>query len=92
MSPKWRAEIWFWWLLPVPLLGLYVAVYLLSTEVFRGHFGGDRRRIRLFQSVWQERVFQPLLLVERRLRPGDPEFHGQVRSGASLPPNAEEAR
>ena len=86
MSPKCRAEIWFWWLLPVPLLGLYVAAYLLSTEVFRGQFGGDRLRIRLFQSVWHERIFRPLLIVERRLRPDDPQFHGQVRFGASLPP------
>ncbi len=92
MSRKSRAEIWFWWLSPVALLGVDVAVYLLSTEVFHGHFAGDRLRIRLFQSVWHARVFRPLLIVEQRLRPSDPGFYGQVRSGASLPPSAGEAR
>jgi hypothetical protein len=32
------------------------------------------------------RIFSPLLTVEQWLRPAEPEFSGQVRSGASLPP------
>ena len=67
------------------MLSVYVGAYLLSTEIFRGQLGGTRYRIRLFQSVWHQRVFSPLLSAEQRLRPVTPEFSGQVRSGASLP-------
>src|SRR5947199_6981995 len=37
------------------------------------------------------RIFRPLLMVEQQLRPADPEFSGQVRSGASLPQPDEDA-
>src|SRR5207249_7348207 len=52
---------------------------------------GTRYRIRLFRSEWHQRIFTPLLAVEQQLRPADPEFSGQVRSGASLPQPDEDA-
>jgi hypothetical protein len=67
-------------------LAIYVSSYLLSTEVFHGRLGDTHYRIRLFQSVWHKRIFSPLLIVEQWLRPAEPEFSGQVRSGASVPP------
>jgi hypothetical protein len=70
----------------VALLGIYVAAYVFTTEVFHGRLGDTHYRIRLFQSVWHKRIFSPLLIVEQRLRPAEPEFSGQVHSGASLPP------
>lgn len=75
---------------PFVLLGVYVAAYLLSTEVFSGRLASTRYRIRLFQSALHERLFSPLLTAEQQLRPQDPEFSGQVRSGASLPPPDEQ--
>jgi hypothetical protein len=86
MPLKSRSEILLWSLSPFALLGLYLAAYLLSTEIFPSQLGGTRYRIRLFRSVWHQRIFAPLLATEQRLRPADPEFSGQVRSGASLPP------
>jgi hypothetical protein len=68
------------------IFGVYLAAYLISTEVFHGHLGDTRYRIRLFQSVWHRRIFIPLLTIEQWVRPANPEFYGQVRSGASLPP------
>jgi hypothetical protein len=81
-----------WSLSPLALLGVYLAAYLLSTEVFHGRLGGTHYRIRLFRSVWHQRIFIPLLATEQRLRPADPEFYGHVRSGASLPPPDEGGR
>jgi len=71
---------------PFVLLSIYVSAYLLSTEVVRGSLGTTRYEIRLFRSVCHYRLFIPLLDLEQRLRPTNPEFSGQVRSGASLPP------
>jgi len=92
MTRKSRSKILLWSLSPLALLGIYLAAYLLSTEVFPGQFGGTRYRIRLFQCVWHQRVFSPLLAAEQQLRPAEPEFSGQVRSGASLPPLDESER
>ncbi len=75
-----------WAILPAILLAAYVVAYPLTTEVFRGELGGTRHRIRLFRSEWHQRIFKPLLGLERRLRPATPEFSSQVRNGASLPP------
>jgi hypothetical protein len=71
-------------------LNLYIVAYLLTTEVFHGRLGDTHYRIRLFQSVWHKRIFSPLLVVEKLLRPAEPEFSGQVRSGASVPPPDDE--
>src|SRR2546428_9401313 len=86
-----RPDILLWSLLPLALLTIYLAAYLVSTEVFHGRLGGTRYRIRLFCSESHQRIFRPLLTVEQQLRPADPEFSGQVRSGASLPQPDEEA-
>ena len=78
------------WTLWLPgLAGLCLAAYLLSTEVWRGQMGESRYRIRLFRSTWPLRAFEPLAAAEQRLRPATPEFYGQVRYGASLPPAEE---
>ena len=78
------------WVLWLPgLAGLYVVAYLLSTEVWRGQMGETRYCIRLFRSTWHLRIFEPLVAAEQRLRPASPEFYGQVRNGASLPPMEE---
>lgn len=77
---------------PLALLAVYLAVYLLSTEVFHGRLGGTRYQLRLFQSVWHQRFFTPLLTTEQWIRPADPEFYGHVRNGASLPPPDEDER
>jgi hypothetical protein len=81
-----QPRILLWSLVPLVLLGVYVATYFLSTEVVHGRLGNTRYRIRLFRSVWHQRVFGPLLAVEGKLRPANPEFSGQVHNGASLPP------
>jgi hypothetical protein len=86
MAHKSYPKTLLWSLAPLVLLGVYVATYFLSTEVFHGAFGSTRYRIRLFQSVWHQRVFSPLLAAEEKLRPANPEFSGQVHNGASLPP------
>jgi hypothetical protein len=86
MAKKNRLDTLIWWLSPLAIFGVYLAAYLTSTEVFPGRLGDTRYRIRLFGSVWHYRVFQPLIAVEGRLRPADPQFSGQVRGGASLPP------
>ena len=86
------SDIFPWSLSPLALLGVYLAAYLLSTEVFPGQLGGTRYRIRLFRSVWHQHIFAPLLAAEQQLRPADPQFSGQVRSGASLPPHDESER
>jgi hypothetical protein len=75
----------------IVLLGIYVGAYFSTTEVFHGRLNDGplddtHYRIRLFHSVWHMRIFSPLLTVEQLLRPAKPEFSGQVRSGASLPP------
>jgi hypothetical protein len=70
----------------IVLLSSYVGGYFFTTEVFRGRLGDTHYRIRLFHSVWHKRIFSPLLTVEQQLRPAEPEFSGQVHSGASLPP------
>ena len=72
------------------LLGIYIVVYFLTTEVYHGRLDGTRYRIRLFQSEWHERIFSPVLSVEKQLRPAQPEFSGQVHSGADLPPADDE--
>ena len=55
------------WVLWLPgLAGLYVAAYLLSTEVWRGQMGETRYRIRLFRSTWHLRIFEPLVAAEQR--------------------------
>ena len=74
MPHKNYAEIFVWSLAPFALLSLYVAAYLLSTEVFHGRLGETRYCIRLFRTVWHYRAFQPLWAVEEQLRPLDPEF------------------
>jgi hypothetical protein len=74
------------------LFGVYFGVYLATTEVFHGRLGDTRYRIRLFRSTWHQRIFTPILMTEQSLRPGEPEFSGQVRSGASLPPAEEGER
>jgi hypothetical protein len=81
-----------WSLSPLALLGVYFAAYLLTTDIYRGHLGDMRYRIRLFRSTLHQRIFSPVLLVEQRLRPADPQFSGQVHSGCSLPPAEEEDR
>src|SRR5262245_31300665 len=86
------SEILLWSLSPLGLLGIYLAVYLLSTEVFHGRLGSTRYRLRLFRSEWHQRMFVPLLATERQLRPPDPEFYGHVRNGASLPPHDEDEK
>ena len=86
MAMKNRIDTLIWWLSPLGIFAVYLAAYLASTEVFPGRLGDTRYRIRLFRSVWHYRVFQPLLAVEGRLRPANPQFSGQVHSGASLPP------
>ena len=88
MTRHHKILIWSVW--PFVLLGVYIAGYVLSTEVFPGRFGSTRYSIRLFRSVSHERLFSPLLIAEQHLRPQDPEFSGQVHSGASLPPHDEE--
>ena len=76
----------------IVLLGIYVGAYFLTTEVFHGRLGDTHYRIRLFQSAWHKRIFSPLLTVEQRLRPAEPEFSGQVHSGASLPPGDDDEK
>src|SRR5206468_4332146 len=71
-----RPDILPWSLLPLALLTIYLAAYLVSTEVFHGRLGGTRYRIRLFCSESHQRIFRPLLMVEQQLRPADPEFSG----------------
>jgi len=83
-------EILRWVLTPAFVVGLYIAAYLLTTEVFYGRLGSTRYRIRLFQSAGHQCVFFPLLSAEQRLLPRTLEFSGQVRSGASLPPHGDE--
>ena len=78
-----------WGLSPLAAFGMYLAAYLLSTDVFAGRMGDTRYRIRLFGSTAHYRVFKPLLAIEARLRPANPQFSGQVHSGASLPPPEE---
>src|SRR5436309_484399 len=70
-----------WSLAPLALLGVYFAAYLLSSEVFHGRLGSTPYRIRLFHSVWHQRLFGLLLRGEQQLRPAEPEFSGQVRGG-----------
>jgi hypothetical protein len=86
MADKRFLKFIWWGLLLFGLLCIYVFAYLLTTEVYHGRLGDTRYRIRLFQSVWHERIFSPLLATEQRLRPAMPEFSGQVHSGADLPP------
>jgi hypothetical protein len=89
---KFRRESRFltWTLTLMTVPAVYVAAYNLSTEVFHGRLGDTRYRIRLFRSVWHQRIFAPLLSNEAALRRTEPEFSGQVHSGASLPPADEE--
>src|SRR6266496_2117428 len=74
MPQKSCPEIFVWSFPPLALLSLYVAAYLLSTEVFHGRLRETRYCIRLFRTAWHHRAFQPLWAVEERLRPLDPEF------------------
>ena len=89
-APRTRPSRSGWVLSPLALLAVYLAAYLLSTEVFCGRLGGTRYRLRFFRSMWHERIFMPLLTMERLMRPADPEFYGHVRNGASLPPPDED--
>jgi hypothetical protein len=90
MNSKRGTEILTWTLSLLAVPVLYVAAYVLSTEVFCGRLGDTRYRFRLFRSVWHQRIFTPLLSTESALRPADPEFYGHVRNGASLPPADED--
>ena len=80
------------WLSPLALLFVYFAAYFLSTEVFHGRLGSTTYRIRLFRCEWHQRIFAPLLVIEEKVRPAEPQFSGQVHSGVSLPPPEEDGR
>ncbi len=49
------------------LFAVYLAAYLLSTEIIHGRLGCTRYRIRLFHSVWHQNVFEPLFVFEQRV-------------------------
>jgi hypothetical protein len=68
---------------------MYFTAYAATTEVHHGRVGNTRYRIRLFRCPAHMRLFIPLLAAEQRLRPANPEFSGQVHSGADLPPAEE---
>ena len=64
-------------------MSVYFVAYLLTTEIFPGRLGGTRYQLRLYRSVWHQRIFIPLLTMEKCVRSADPEFYGHVRNAAS---------
>ena len=70
----------------VTIIGLYVAAYLLSTEIYRGQLGANRYRIRIFQNELHRQIFVPLSFLEGLVNLRDGEFSAQTKNHASLPP------
>jgi hypothetical protein len=86
MKRGFSSNLLWWSMAPLLLVCMYFTAYVATTEVYHGQLGSTRYRIRLFRFPVHMRLFSPMLAVERRVRPANPEFSGQVHSGADLPP------
>ena len=64
---------------------LYVSAYFFCFEVFRVSWHGDAMKFRLFDNIYQVKLWYPLIKIEEMLTKKDVEFYWHIRNGASLP-------
>lgn len=72
----------------ITLSVIYITSYFAVSDIFVGEFSGKMMKIRLFQRNCELSFYHPMIYLEAKLR--NETFYAQVRSGASLPPEAKE--
>jgi hypothetical protein len=77
-----RYALWFL----AAAITVYVALYFVCSDIYRGQVAGERVTFRIFQHRSALLVWAPLLKTEQLLR--QEKFQGHVASGGSLPPPA----